>query len=236
MTVERTAYLLEAIGVTPAAIAGWSGSLFDAMGEFEVRGRLRECMFLATVCHESANLKHLVENLNYSAAGLAKTWPSRFCQADGYSPNAKAWSLARNPEAIADEVYANRMGNGPPESGDGWRYRGRGPIQLTGRDNYRARGEALGLNLKGDPQMVLDPKVGALTAALHWRAAGCNEAADTGNFDHVSDRINRGRETPAYGDSIGWSARLAVFQTALDAYDAFGMLTAPCGTPALDVK
>lgn len=211
---------LQALGVPPATIDLWREPLAKAMQEFEITGKLRESAFLATICHESANLSHLTENLNYSAAGLARTWPGRFKMADG-SPNAAAWAVARNPEAIANAVYSNRMGNGIAETGDGWKYRGRGPLQITGSNNYRAAAQGVGMvpELVLDPDLLLLPHVGALVAAWFWKQAGCNEYANKQQFDTLSDVINIGRPTSSYGDSIGFPARLAAYQLALAAYE-----------------
>ena len=117
-------------------------ALQRAMDEREIDTPARRAA-LAQVGHESSQLTRLVENLNYSAQGLAATWPSRYLGPDG-QPNALALRLARNPQAIADNTYATRNGNGDEASGDGWRFRGRGLLQITGRANYRLVGEALG--------------------------------------------------------------------------------------------
>jgi putative chitinase len=120
--------------------------------------------FLANVLHECGMLERLVENLNYSAKGLANTWPRRYRNADG-SPNAQALALHRNPEAIANATYAGRLGNTQP--GDGWKYRGRGLIQVTGRANYAALGKAMGLPLEAEPWLLEDLST-ALRASIAW--------------------------------------------------------------------
>lgn len=113
------------------------GALNRGMTRFGITSPVRAAAFLAQVGHESGQLTRLVENLNYSARGLAANWPSRYLGADG-QPNALAQRLARNPRAIANNAYASRNGNGDEASGDGWWYRGRGLLQITGRANYRA--------------------------------------------------------------------------------------------------
>ena len=113
------------------------------------RGRL--AMFLAQIGHESDGLTALEEKLSYSAARLMQVWPARF------RTIAVAQTVAGRPQSLANLVYAGRMGNGPADSGDGWRYRGRGYIQLTGRANYRAVGRACGLDLEGDPDRAAAP-------------------------------------------------------------------------------
>jgi putative chitinase len=204
---------LRAAGVRADLCATWDEPLRAAMTEFLILGSLRESMFLATLIHESARFTALEENLNYSAAGLANTW-ARFSLTGqrGGPPNALAHELARNPQAIANAVYANRMGNGARESGDGWAFRGSGPGQLTGRNNFRAIGKRLGIDLENEPDQVRNaPTVGALAAACHWYDAGLNDLADRGDFDKVSDVWNLGRPTERIGDSIGWADRLAAY-------------------------
>lgn len=165
----------------------WTGPLGAAMSHFGLSAPRRAAMFLAQVAHESAELTRVVENLNYSAERLRQVWPSRF------RPELVA-AYARRPEAIANRVYADRMGNGPQSSCDGWRFRGRGPIQITGRDAYRRAGEALLLPLEFQPDMVADdPNVGALVAAwvfAEWK--GCIRWADAGDLGACTLAINGG--------------------------------------------
>ena len=161
-----------------------------AMTRFDINSKVRMAAFLAQIGHESGGLTVFEENLNYTAQGLAKTWPKRF--AEGGKPNELAQALARKPAAIASVVYANRMGNGDEASGDGWEYRGRGPIQVTGKDGYAAAGSALGISLLTTPELLLDPEYGCLAAARYWHATGCNELADTGQFTAITKKINGG--------------------------------------------
>lgn len=153
---------------------------------WKIDSRVRTAAFLAQVGHESGQLRNLVENLNYSAEALARTWPTRF------TPQA-AGAYARQPEKIANRVYAGRMGNGPESSGDGWRYRGRGLIQLTGRDNYRAAGAALGLPLEDQPKLLEQADHAAQSAAWWWAKHGLNELADAGRIQDIGSIINTGR-------------------------------------------
>jgi len=118
----------------------------SAAGRREVDSPIRMAAFLAQVAHESSELNVLAENLNYSAAGLRATWPKRF------TSDAQARSYARQPERIANFVYTSRLGNGDEKSGDGWRFRGRGLLQLTGRSQYRAAGAELDLPLEAQPE------------------------------------------------------------------------------------
>ncbi|PKM14083.1 MAG: glycoside hydrolase family 19 [Gammaproteobacteria bacterium HGW-Gammaproteobacteria-5] len=166
-------------------------ALNRAMNRYSLSSAVRCAAFLAQIGHESGQLRRLVENLNYSAAGLAATWPSRFRSADG-QPNALAQRLERQPEQIANHVYADRLGNGPAASGDGWRYRGRGLIQLTGRANYRACGSAIGADLLTAPDLLEQPEWAAMSAAWFWSSNGLNELADAGRFEAITRRINGG--------------------------------------------
>jgi len=155
---------------------------------FGITTPLRMAHFLATVWHESAGLTRTVENLNYSAQGLRRTFPKYFPTA------ALANQYARKPQAIANRVYANRMGNGNEASGDGWRYRGRGLIQLTGRSNYQAYQNSAFCNgdLMGHPEW-LSQYPGALKSAMwFWWKNGCNELADRDDATAVCRRVNGG--------------------------------------------
>ncbi len=168
----------------------WVDYLNESMGRFEITTNQRIAMFLATCAHESARFATLEENLNYSAKGLIDTWPSRFTPQD-------ATDYARHPSRIAARVYANRGGNGDEASGDGWTYRGRGPIQITLMDNYRRCGDALGLPLLAEPDRLLEPQGGALSAGWFWSENGCNAVADEGDFNGVSGIVNRGNRHKA---------------------------------------
>ncbi|HGP4162307.1 TPA: glycoside hydrolase family 19 protein [Pseudomonas aeruginosa] len=162
-----------------------------AMERFGITAPVRGAAFLAQVGHESSQLTRLVENLNYSAQGLAATWPSRYRGADG-KPNALALNLARHPQAIANNTYASRNGDGDEASGDGWRYRGRGLLQITGRANYRAAAGGLDQPLEVEPELLEQPEWAALSAAWWWSTHGLNELADRGEFAAITRRINGG--------------------------------------------
>lgn len=172
----------------------WTDALNESMEAFEITSALRIAAFLAQVAHESGGFRRLVENLSYSAAGLRKTWPKRF------PSDELAQRYARKPERLANFVYANRLGNGGEASGDGWRFRGRGLIQVTGRSNYRAAGAALGLELEGQPEALEEPRHAARSAAWFWRSSGLNELADVSgdrvhdeeDFVRITKRINGG--------------------------------------------
>ena len=128
-----------------------------------IRKRSELAALLAQTAHESNNFRIMSEDLSYSAQGLMKTFPSAF-------PNARIASrYANRPQAIANRAYANRNGNGNEASGDGWRYRGRGYIQLTGRENYQRAGRALGLPLERQPDLAGKPEIAAQIAIWYWK-------------------------------------------------------------------
>lgn len=160
--------------------------LVAAALEFDINTAARVAAWLAQAAHESGELAHLVENLNYSAAGLRKTWPLRF------PDDATATRYARQPMAIANHVYGGRLGNGPEASGDGWTYRGRGIFQLTGRANYRDAGRVLHLALEASPELLEHPEPACRSAGWFWRTRGCNLLADAGDFLEITRRINSG--------------------------------------------
>lgn len=162
--------------------------LNTAMSKYAVVTPKRIAAFIAQIGHESGHLTRQVENLSYSAEGLMKTWPSRF-------DLPLATGAARKPEKIANIVYAGRMGN--IASVDGWKYRGRGLIQITGKDNYRRCGEALGLDLINCPERLEQPQYAALSAAWFWSVNGLNTLADAGDFRTITQKINGGQNGAA---------------------------------------
>lgn len=193
----------QAVGCSAATAQLWAKPLSDACALYAITTPKRLAAFVAQVGHESASLKKLVENLNYGAQGLADTWPSRYAvnpNARPRVPNQLARALERKPQAIANNAYANRMGNGPESSGDGWKHRGRGPIQNTGkanhagmRDTLRAKGVKAVPDFEASPELLEVPQWGALAAAAYWDANNLNKLADAGRFDEISQRINNGQ-------------------------------------------
>lgn len=156
-----------------------------AMEQFFIDSPDRVAMFLAQVGVESGGLRHREENLNYSAQRLMQVFPRYF---RGVDVN----QYARKPEKIANRVYANRMGNGPESSGDGWRYRGRGLIQLTGKNNYQAFADAMAMSLDEVVEYMQTDEGACMSAAWFWETNGLNEVADTRNVDEASRIINAG--------------------------------------------
>ena len=177
--------LAAAVGCPVTRAARWTAPLYRAMTRCGITTRRRAVHFLAQIGHESAGLSRTEENLNYTAQRLREIWPARF------TPEQAA-SYARQPERIANRVYAKRMGNGQESSGDGWRYRGRSPIQLTGKDNYARMAELTGLPLVDMPALAIEVEEGALVAAAWWQANGLNVLADSGDILAVSRRVNLG--------------------------------------------
>lgn len=153
----------------------------------EINTSLRLCHFLAQIIHESGHFKYKSENLNYSANALK----SVFCKY--FKTDAIANEYARKPEKIANRVYANRMGNGDEASGDGWKYRGRGLIQLTGKCNYDACGKAIGLDLINNPDLLTESaEASVLAACWFWNKNNLNQFADKDDIVTITKRINGG--------------------------------------------
>lgn len=162
--------------------------------------RERLAAFLAQTGHESAGYSILEEGLNYSAKSLMATWPKRF-------PPELAEACSRKPERIANIAYANRLGNGDEASGDGWRFRGRGLIQVTGKDNYRACGLALGGDFLSAPSALALPSWAALSAGWYWTTRKLNAIVDGGNYEALTRAIN--------GGTHGHADRVARYERAL---------------------
>lgn len=192
---------LVAAGVKPDAAVDWLRPIQSACERFEINTPLRIAAFLAQCAHESGGFTRLVENLNYSAEALMRVWPKRF-------PTMEiAMRYHRQPEKIANSVYASRMGNGPEASGEGWKYRGRGLKQLTGKTNYAACGHALGVDLVANPDLLLNPEFAALSAGWFWKTNHCSSLAEAREFELLTKRIN--------GGLIGLSDRHARYERVL---------------------
>lgn len=186
--------LVAALGCDPFTAVAWNDALNEAFEKFQINTPKRIAAFLAQVGVESSGLTHLVENLNYSAARLAVVWSGRYAENPHAAlkvPNPKAYELANKPQALANDVYAFRLGNGAPSTGDGWNYRGQGPIQLTGRANVTAASKACGLDLVNHPELMQEPSGGAMSAAWFFAVfKGCNELADADNIDAITAKVN----------------------------------------------
>lgn len=159
-----------------------------------VNTSLRLAHFWAQVDHESG-LKPRSENLNYSAQGLANTWPTRYAidpKAKNKVPNDLAKKLHRNPQAIANHTYANRMGNGDIDSGDGWKFRGRGYIQVTGKSNYQELSKDTGVDYISNPDLLLTEADSMIAALWYWDKHNLNTLADRDDVVGITKKINGG--------------------------------------------
>jgi putative chitinase len=173
----------------------------DTAAKFQINTPLRLAHFLAQCGHESGGFRATQENLNYSAKGLNGIFKKYF------PTEASAAAYARNPQKIANKVYANRMSNGDEASGDGFKFRGRGYIQLTGRANYTLFGKAIGEDVTGNPDVV-SGKYALLSAAWFWSNNGLNKLADGGSTDAVVTTITK----RVNGGTIGLADRIKHFK------------------------
>lgn len=173
----------------------WIEPIKKACHRFEIDKVRRIAAFLATIAHECGFKPGREENLNYSADRMAEVWPGRFSVTGkkGGAPNLRAKELAHNPERFANVVYANRMGNGPPESGDGWRNRGAGPIQLTGRANLEDFAAAMGMTPDQAREYIRTIEGGVMSAAWFWEENDINRLADTPGIEDETQKINGGQ-------------------------------------------
>jgi len=169
---------------------GWADSMNNVFPTYDINTPQRVAAFLAQCGHESGGWTVFEENLNYSAQGLNSIFKKYFPTIESATP------YARHPEMIANKIYANRMGNGGPESGDGYRYRGRGPIQLTGRANYTKFAQEMfddWQNVVDNPDWVTADRDFALMSAIwFWNANKLNVQADNGDIKLMTKKINGG--------------------------------------------
>jgi len=164
----------------------WLDALNATFERFDIMNPLRKAAFIAQCGHECGNFKILEENLNYRAEALMRLWPKRF-------PSLEfAKQYERNPKKIANMVYANRMGNRDEASGDGYRFRGRGCVQLTGHANYFHAGKALGEDFVMKPELVATPMYAALSAGFFWNTQKLNILADNRDIKMMTKKINGG--------------------------------------------
>ena len=166
--------------------AEWEDPLNETFARFGISGPVLQAAFIGQCGHECANFKVLEENLNYRAATLMKLWAKRF-------PTIEiANEYAGQPRKIANKVYANRMGNGPEETGEGAKYHGRGLLQLTGKENYDNCGKGIGVDLIDKPGLLAQPNYAAMSAGWFWNKKGLNSLADAKDFETMTKRINGG--------------------------------------------
>lgn len=184
----------------------WYEALCEILPDYEINTPQRVAAFLAQCAHESGGFRALKENLNYRAATLRKVFPR-------YFPNdAIANQYAGHPEAIANKVYANRMGNGPEESGDGYRYCGRGLIQLTGKQNYQAFADSIETPVEELPEYLSTFEGAIQSACWFWETNNLNRYADVGDILTMTKRIN--------GGTIGLEDRIKHYNHALHVFGA----------------
>lgn len=164
----------------------WVPALNETFARWGIATPLQQAAFIGQCGHECGNFRVLEENLNYRAATLMKLWPRRF-------PTLEvANEYAGQPRKIANKVYASRMGNRDEASGDGYRFRGRGCIQLTGHSGYFHAGKALGVDFVKEPDLVATPQYAALTAGWFWATHNCNKFADAQDWAGLTRKINGG--------------------------------------------
>ena len=196
-----TAEQLKALHINPDL----AGPLNETFERFNISTPRQQAAFLGQCGHECGNFKIFEENLNYRAETLMKLWPKRF-------PTLEfAKQYERNPRKIANSVYSNRMGNRDEASGDGWRFRGSGALQLTGHANFYHASKALGVDFVADPELVRTPKYALLTAGWFWSTHNCNALAEAGDWVALTKKIN--------GGTIGLDDRVKHTQLALGLID-----------------
>jgi putative chitinase len=158
----------------------------DTFQRWNIDTPLRQAAFIGQCGHECGNFTKLEEGLSYAADRLVKVWPKRFPTLESAQP------YGRNPRALANRVYANRMGNRDEASGDGWRFRGSGWLQLTGHDNFYHAGKAIGVDFVMQPDLVRTPQYAAQTAGWFWSTHNCNAKADASDWVGLTKVINGG--------------------------------------------
>jgi putative chitinase len=178
----------------------WYEALEQLLPDYEINTPHRIAAFIAQCSHESGGFTALKENLNYRAVTLCKVFPKYFTE-------TSAQQFAGKQEAIANRVYANRMGNGPEESGDGYRYCGRGLIQLTGKDNYQNFADSLEMNVEELPDYLGTFEGAVQSACWFWESNNLNQWADKGDIVTLTKRIN--------GGTIGLEDRIKHYEHAL---------------------
>ncbi len=197
---EAAVHGLASPSADPATVASMIAEQ-DRLDQFGIDTPLKTANFLSQTAHESGGFKIAVENLRYTtAARLCAVWPKRF------PDEAAAAPYVGNPEALANFVYAGRMGNGAADSGDGFRFRGRGLIQITGRTNYTKVGELIDLALATDPDLAASPEHAFLVACGTWKVIGAAALPEDASVEAYTRVIN--------GGLVGLADRQALFAKA----------------------
>jgi putative chitinase len=186
-------------------------SLADAFNEtfdrFGISTPVQQASWIGQCGHECGNFRIMEENLNYRAATLLKLFPKTPKRAWGFTPEEAA-AYEKQPQRIANRIYGNRMGNRDEASGDGFRFRGSGFLQLTGHSNFFHAGQALGEDFVMQPELVRTPKYAAMTAGWFWQTHKLNQYADSRDFLMMTKKIN--------GGTIGLDDRIKHINHALD--------------------
>jgi putative chitinase len=191
----------ECVGGNPPNADSWYEALCVILPDYDINTPARLAAFLAQTAHESGGYRAIRENLNYKAESLVKVWPR-------YFPDmATAKAYEKQPEKIANRAYGNRMGNGPEESGDGWKYAGKGLIQLTGKDNYTRYAQSLEMSVEEASEHLTTFEGCVQSAAWFWEANNLNQWADKGDILTLTKRIN--------GGTIGLEDRIKHYNHAL---------------------
>lgn len=197
-----TAEQLQMLKIDPS-LADAFNETFDRWG---LTTRKQKAAFIGQCGHECGNFRILEENLNYRAATLLKLFPQTPRRTWGFTPESAA-EYERQPKRIANRIYSNRMGNRDEASGDGWRFRGSGWLQLTGHSNFYHAGQAIGVDFVMEPELVRTPKYAALTAGWFWSTHRCNRFADVEDWTALTKKIN--------GGTIGLEDRIKHIKQAL---------------------
>lgn len=213
--LELSDILQKVYNTTQSRVESFVNPLCYTMRVYNINNRFRAAAFLAQVGHESGRLAHVEENLRYSAGRLLQVFPKYFKTAQ----QAKEYDYI--PENIANRVYADRMGNGNEDSGDGWRFRGRGLIQLTGRNNYRAATAGmyavpLGLDFENEPDQIATPQYAAQSAGWFWESNGLNCLADILEDQKQTDEMFKKITQRINGGTNGLDDRRALYNKLID--------------------
>jgi putative chitinase len=197
--------LSSVIGNNPD-LDGWYEALSSVLPEYEIDSPQRVAAFIAQCTHESGGFKRLKENLNYKAESLVRVFPKYFPSLD------LAKQYAHDQQKIANRVYGSRMGNGDESSGDGFRYCGRGLIQLTGRNNYTKFAESIGMAVEEVPSLLETFEGAVKSACWFWKTNNLNQYADSGDILTMTKRIN--------GGTIGLEDRIKHYNHALEVFSS----------------
>jgi putative chitinase len=182
LTIEK----LQEILPSNIYIEEWYPLIVDNLPNFDIDSSERMAAFLSQCSHESSEFKCILENLNYRWSSLRKVFPKYF------PTDELAREYANKPEDIANRVYANRMGNGPEESGDGWKYKGRGLIQITGKNNYQTFADYMEMDIEEVPDYLESFEGALLSACWYWSTNKLNRFADNGDIKGLTKAINGG--------------------------------------------